>query len=77
MTFDDIKNFTFAFLLRLSKLKIAKAFMILKRKIQRMEQEDLCLRNKLEDMEQENLRLRETNRDLKNKVCKLEPEFDT
>ncbi len=72
MTFNDVKNFTFSFLRTLTKSKLLQAFLVLKRKVQSMEKEDLRLRNKLEDMEQEVLRLQETNQGLKNKVCKLE-----
>ena len=72
MTFNDVKNFTFSFLRTLTKSRLLQAFLVLKRKIQAMEKEDLRLRNKLEDMEQEVLRLQETTQGLKNKVCKLE-----
>ena len=58
MSFDDVKNFTSAFLNKLSKSKLLQAFHI--------------MRNKVEDVEQENLRLQKALKDLKNKVYKLE-----
>ena len=58
MTFDDVKNFTSTFLRKLSKSKLLQAFLI--------------MRNKVEDMEQEVLGLQKALKDLKNKICKLE-----
>ena len=60
MSFDDVKNFTSAFLNKLSKSKLLQAFHI--------------MRNKVEDMEQENLRLQKANKDLKNENRKLKGE---
>ena len=55
MSFDDVKNFTSAFLRKLSKSRLLQAFLI--------------MRNKVEDIEQEMFRLQKANKDLKNKVC--------
>ena len=60
MSFDDVKNFTSAFLRKLSKSKLLQAFLI--------------MRNKVEDIEQEVFRLQKANKDLKNENRKLKGE---
>ena len=58
MSFDDVKNFTSAFLNKLSKSKLLQAFHIMRNKVEDMEQEVLGFQKALKDLKNENRKLK-------------------